>query len=699
MIENQTIYDFSDFRVDTVNKTLRRNEIVVPLTPKVFDTLVILLENAPNLVEKNVLMDKLWHNQFVEESNITFNIKMLRKALDDDATSPTFIETVPRRGYRFIAKLHANQQILPETKVKKLPIFRKISSFGLLILPIFATLIAFASWNWKSNANELNVPILSAEFNSIKLTDTGKIHHAIISPDGTYIAYTNEVSGKQSLWIRQLSSGINTEILQGSDEIYYGLAFSNDGENIFFVRKTKTAESRPNIYKVPLFGGNPIIVAENSEGNISVSPDDKQLIFVRYEKGFFDRNNLMSVDFDGKNERLIKISEAPKVFWSAIFSLDGKKIVASYGNSDNASKNIELIEIDPATSEQKELVKDRFFQIGNIVRLENQRGFLFTAGEKLGESAKIRTYNFETQKVETVTKDTTNYVKLSLNKNADKLAATTLTADFGLYFGVNHNFNRYLTQARDGFSFTPDGKIVYAGDAAGSEDIWVMDENGSNQKQLTTDAAFDAYPIVSGDNQIYFASNRSGENQIWRMNADGTNQTQLTKKSGGKPIFATPDGKWIYYASAANQLVWKVSTDANIETQLFPNRTGFYQAFSPDGLQMAYLLRNKETNKFEIAVLSIETQKIVKNFSIPEGKSHPYFLNWTNDGKSLTYSLQDVNDDNILWLQDLTESEPKSLFNLGNQDLMDCKLLPNGKNYVFIRGSWKHDAVLLSGLK
>ncbi len=694
MTEKQTIYIFSDFRIDTVNKTLRRNEIIVPLTPKVFDTLVILLENAPNLVEKNVLMDKLWHNQFVEESNITFNIKMLRKALDDDATSPTFIETVPRRGYRFIAELKKNQ---PDLEKLHIQTFKPRYLFGLLALIAFASLIAVTSQAWKSDANNLNAPIFSSKFKSTKLTDTGKANHAIISPDGNYIVYTNEVSGKQSLWLRQLSGGINTEILQSSDENYFGLAFSNDSETIFFVRKPEIAGSRPSIYKIPLIGGIPDKIAENSEGKISISPDNKQIIFIRYEQGFSDQNNLMLVDIDSKKERILKVSDAPDVFWSSAFAPDSKKIIASYGSSNNASKNMKLVEIDLVTGEQTELSKTGFFQIGDLVWLENQSGFIFTATETLGESGRIWMYN--NQNIEPLTKDTTDYVKISLNKNADKLVSTTLTADFGLFIGSNPNFNRYLTQARDGFSFSSDGKIVYAGDAAGSEDIWIMDENGSNQKQLTNNKSLDAYPLVSIDNQIYFASNRSGENQIWQMNLDGTNQIQLTKKSGGKPIFATPDGKWIYYSSATDQFVWKVSTKDNQESKLFPQKTGFYQAFSPDGLQMAYLLRNKETNKFEIAVISVETQKIIKQFSIPEGKSHPYFLHWTSDAKGLTYSLEDANGDKLLWLQDLTETAPKSLFNLGNDELMDCKLSPDGKNYIFIRGKWKHDAVLLSGLK
>lgn len=698
MTDKQTIYDFSEFRVDTANKILRRGEIVVPLTPKVFDTLVLLLENAPNLVEKNVLMDKLWHNQFVEESNITFNIKMLRKALGDEATNPKFIETVPRRGYRFIAKLNEYQPKTAEKEIQKTSVFQKRYLLGLVLLIVFASLIGFAAWNLKGNENKLDATILATDFKSTKLTETGKVNHAVISPDGKYLAYTNEVSGKQSLWLRQLSGGTNTEILPASNLPFYGLTFSHDSENIFFTRRQSAQDFQLSIFKIPIFGGVPSKIVGESQGEIAVLPDDKQIVFARYEKDIPNQNKLVIVDIDGKNERVIKSSEAPHVFWTFAVSPDGKKIMTGYGHTNNASKNMKLAEIDLATGEQQEVAENVFFQISSLVFLDNQYSFLFSANEKLGESSKIWLYNSQKKEVVQLTNDSSGYGRLSINKSGDKLVATTLTADFGLFVGGNPNSNKYLTQARDGFAFTPDGKIVYAGDAAGSEDIWIMDENGSNQKQLTTDKSLDGYPIVSADNQVYFTSNRTGENQIWRMNLDGSNQTQLTR-NGGKPIFATPDGKWIYYESAINQIVWKVSTTGSEEVQLFPNKTGFYQAFSRDGLRMAYLFRNKETKKFEIAVISLETQKIINNFPIPEGNNHPYFLNWTTDGEGLTYSMEDLNGDDILWLQSLSKTSPKFMFNFSNQELMDCRLSPNGKNYFFIRGNWKHDSVLISGLK
>jgi len=96
-------YDFGRFRVKPDERVLLRGDELVPLTPKAFDILLALLENDGRLVHKDDLMKKVWPNTFVEEGNLTQNVSLLRKALGESANSSQFIETVPRRGYRFVA--------------------------------------------------------------------------------------------------------------------------------------------------------------------------------------------------------------------------------------------------------------------------------------------------------------------------------------------------------------------------------------------------------------------------------------------------------------------------------------------------------------------------------------------------------------------------------------------------------------------
>ena len=96
-------YEFENFRLDLSEKVLFCDDKPVSITPKAFETLQVFVENAGHLLEKDELMQRIWQDRFVEESNLAFNIKILRRVLNDDAHQPRFIETVPRRGYRFIA--------------------------------------------------------------------------------------------------------------------------------------------------------------------------------------------------------------------------------------------------------------------------------------------------------------------------------------------------------------------------------------------------------------------------------------------------------------------------------------------------------------------------------------------------------------------------------------------------------------------
>jgi DNA-binding winged helix-turn-helix (wHTH) protein/TolB-like protein/Tfp pilus assembly protein PilF len=96
-------YEFGAFRLNVTESLLYRGAEVVPLTPKVFDLLVLLVENAGHVVEKSSLIEQLWPDSFVEESSLTQNISLLRRALAEDDRN--YIETIPKRGYRFVAEV------------------------------------------------------------------------------------------------------------------------------------------------------------------------------------------------------------------------------------------------------------------------------------------------------------------------------------------------------------------------------------------------------------------------------------------------------------------------------------------------------------------------------------------------------------------------------------------------------------------
>ena len=133
MAKKKLYYEFGEFQLDVRERALLRNGAALQLTPKAFDTLVVLVENAGSLVEKDEMMRVVWPDSFVEEIGLARNISVLRKALGQETGGPQFIETVPKRGYRFTAPVHehvdADELIFEQSSLSQtVEIYREYST-------------------------------------------------------------------------------------------------------------------------------------------------------------------------------------------------------------------------------------------------------------------------------------------------------------------------------------------------------------------------------------------------------------------------------------------------------------------------------------------------------------------------------------------------------------------------------------------
>jgi len=102
-------FEFGPFRLDVAERVLTKGQQVIPLTPKAFETLVVLVRNGGRVVEKDELLKEVWPDTFVEEGVLAVNVAAIRKALSNGEEGRSYIETVPRRGYRFIGKVVSSQ--------------------------------------------------------------------------------------------------------------------------------------------------------------------------------------------------------------------------------------------------------------------------------------------------------------------------------------------------------------------------------------------------------------------------------------------------------------------------------------------------------------------------------------------------------------------------------------------------------------
>lgn len=699
------LYEFADFRIDLAEKVLRRADKPVAVTPKAFQLLTILVENHGRIVAKEKLMSEMWADCVVEEGNLAFNVRVLRKTLGDDAQNPRFIETVPRRGYRFIAEVkeieskESNEQ--PEIVEMNLPPTRFLSGRAYLLatLLLLAVSLSTVAGSWflrkiYAGSSE-SAPILAARFASERFSASGSVFLAVISPNGEYAAYVDETGGRFGIWVRKLDTAEDIQIVPPSADYYWGLAFSHDGNSLYFVRRGQEDKITPAVYRVMTFGGVPVKILEKTEGWISISPDDKQISFVRcgYQEGDFC--SLYTADVDGQNERKMLTRAHPLRIGDNQFSPDGKSIAFATGQSWNGSNDYQLMQVNLETGAESEITVQKFFHIKNLKWLPDGKNLLFTAKETLDGTTIIWRVTTLTGEVEKLTKDATDYNALSLDHKAERMIATQVSNNMRLQLSSisKPEESKTLTAARD-ITLAPSGKIIYSTEAG---DLWTINSDGGEQRQLTNNPATDFFPQASPDERfIFFTSNRSGANQVWRMNFDGTNQIQITTKEGGYPLMVTPDGKWVYYESSLNQTLWKAPAEGGEAVQVSDRKVS-YSVVSPDGTMAAYFFRDKD-KILKIGVISLLDDEQIKILDYAAGKSPIVKIAWSNDNRTINFVTR-VDSKNTLWQQSLDEDQPRFIADLGDEPIRDLVFAPDDNSFAVVRGRWIHDAVLIDGLK
>lgn len=700
-------FEFDEFCLKTKEKILLRGGKPVSLTPKALLLLFILVENHGQIVEKEDLMRAVWANSFVEDSNLTFTVSLLRKALSDNKKTSRYIETVPKRGYRFIGDVTKNFETdtleiddLKTTEKSSAPKSKKFPAVlavcGLLCGAVFA-----ASWFALKVKPATGLPIFNEPFALEKISGSGKVYSAAISPDGKMAVYSNETGGKQSLWLKRFEEdGGNVQIIPPSDDIYYKLDFSPNGNFIYFIRKSKSDQKTGSIYRVSIFGGVPSEIVTDAMGWLSISPDGEKISFTRC---FFRDDEFCALSIadarDGKNERKIAVRPRPLRIGDNEFSPDGKRIVFAVGQSENAASEFGLTEIDLETGIEREFSPHKFFNIKYLAWLPDQSGLLVSASRIPNKHFLI--WKVSGSDVAPLTKDSESYATLSIDRQANTISATQFKEDFYLRIFNLQNRNvagKTLTSAFTAV-FAPGGKIVFSSPMSGNDEIWSMNADGSEQKQLTKTEADEFLPVAAPDgNSIFFTSNRTGEMHVWRMNADGTNQTKITDHNGGMPMFVSPDGLFLYYLHGKDRTLWRVATAGGGEKLVIKKEKNRF-ALSPDGATVVYG-EKQDAEKFFIfaSVADGETKRKIK---YPDAAMKMHEIAFLPDGKAFIYILSEGDYENYsLWFQTLEKPEPpRKIADLGSEEVTSFAVAPNGENFLVVQGSWKHDAVLFKGLK
>jgi WD40 repeat protein len=360
-----------------------------------------------------------------------------------------------------------------------------------------------------------------------------------------------------------------------------------------------------------------------------------------------------------------------------------------------------MAEVNIESGVERQLTTQKFRDITSMRWLPDPVGLLIAASRIPSNSySRIWQVSAVTGEVSPLTGESENYTALSADRTARLIVVRQTKADFKLFLYHRENpLDKQMMVNATRVEFAPNGKILFASPMSGSGEIWSINADGSEQRQLTNDAADDSMPVSSPDNHsIFFVSNRTGQAQVWRMNADGSNQTQITFKDGGFPIFVSPDGLWVYYQSSLLRSLWRIATKGGGEPELVLNKAKPHWAFSRDGLWLAF--SESQGGVKSLIVTALADGRTVKTIAYPDQHASMAELDWLPDGKSVAYILENADFGNhTLWLQSLAEKTPKKIAELGNEEVTSFAVSPDGRTFATVQGVWKNNMILLRSVK
>ncbi|HET6890449.1 MAG TPA: protein kinase, partial [Pyrinomonadaceae bacterium] len=297
--------------------------------------------------------------------------------------------------------------------------------------------------------------------NVSKLTTSGTALFSSISPDGKYVAYVRSEGGKQSLWLRQVESAGQLEIVPPTEGLYYGLLFSPEG-NFIYYGYAPTADSIVEIYKVPVLGmgANPVKVNPR-DGPAKVSHDGKRVAFVRHDHGK-RVDSIVVANADGSNEQTLVTHQWPDRFvwdWvtTPVWTTDDQSLDLPLVNSDASGFYVSIYEVRISDRAEKTipLSPQRFEQPGQLHLLSDASGVIMSAKAQgasfsqiwyLGRdgSSKTITSDLSDYRGVTLTADSKSFITIQtqtlsniwLGTKDDPTHATQVTSGVGRYFDI-----------------------------------------------------------------------------------------------------------------------------------------------------------------------------------------------------------------------------------------------------------------------
>ncbi len=583
-----------------------------------------------------------------------------------------------------------------------------------IALLLFAVLIARHYW-------ERYHPVqTSSSFQQMtisRLTTSGNVGPATISPDGKWLAYV--VNGKQeSVWVRQLATGSTAQVVPASSTTYNDgdLVFSPDGNYLYCVVEPG-GKGTSILEKVPSLGGTPEQILSDVASPVSFSPDGKQIAFVRGSNKD-GTTSIMLANADGSNTRPFMTVHDPAAFSEGgpAWSPDGKHIALGFEAGGFLSHAIVQV-VDVADGKPTQLGASSWEELRQIAWLPDGSGIVF-AGTPEGESTRnsqLWLMSYPAGQERRITNDLNYYVGSSITADGSGLVTIQASFDSSLWL-MPGDISKWATASpreiasdadrADGFmgtAWTPNGDVIYGYYSSGEIGLAKLSVATGNSQDFNTGSSFNAGPSSCGQSGNFVFSTH---NQIWRADDNGGGLKQLTTEPENIFPVCSPDGKTVFYdhVDKGKSRLWRVGIDGQNAVQ-FADKAYVQPIISPDGRHLAVYDWEDTNGKLELIILDAATgavqsgTQIHGSLSLNAGQNR---VSWTPDGRALVYIMDDsVSGISNLWERPIgapgSESEAlKQLTNFTSMHIWSFAWSPDGKQLLLARGTTSAGAVMIS---
>jgi Tol biopolymer transport system component/DNA-binding winged helix-turn-helix (wHTH) protein len=669
-----------------------------------FDLLRVLVENSGHLVEKDRLLNKVWAGTFVDESNLSRGISVLRKTLGETAAE-RYIETVPKRGYRFVApvRVDSGDSSAPTRDIGERPrapaSIWKSRTTAVVAVAAGAIVIVAAAYAVLVNYGRDSEPTSLGLSVHRQVTFTGRESKPALSPDGTRIAYVSESLPYRRVMVQDLSGERRVEIF-GAPEAG-ALRWSPDGSELMFWARGDGIDGQ---YIAPVSSGGARKIAKGFFV-ACWSPDGSTIAL-----GLFVAGKILFVDRLGEVQRTIALQGIREWIWDLDWSPLGDRLLVV---ADDEQHRPTIWTVRPDGSAQQKVLNSRTEILAAQWTPSADAIFYFTRVNQTVSLYKVRlgreTETAEGQPIPLVTGlETDEAFGISADGNRLLYAKAPYFSNLWLVEimesgGVRHTRQTQLTHGTavaERPRVSPDGStIVFNQGYESRANLFTVSAAGGAPKQLTFFQAFSVDGAWSADGRsVAFASTEGGKARVWVVNADGSSPRPLSSGDMSESFDVTwAPGARILYQQAGNRNLYIVDPQRREERLLIKDGSvGWNGAaeYSPDGRKIA-LSWNRRPNRGVWLIDNEDASETLVYGTPNPADSVPMPIAWSPDGRfviasdgrraayrGITASFEETMTDVRILRVPVNGGPPETLVRLPFDEVGGIAMFPDGRRFV-----------------